>query len=159
VAERPFERKRAKGTEHRTETYRLAVGKAHGVKPANIVGAIINEAGLDGKMIGHIDIQEDYSLVDLPEGMPKEIFRDLQKVWVAGQQLKITRVGDARLSDPRERPVRPSERPADRPFRKTLGKPAGKPPGKPPGKPAGKPFGKPSGKPFGKTFAKRPARD
>ncbi len=153
--ERPFERKRAKGTEHRTETYRLAVGKAHGVKPANIVGAIINEAGLDGKMIGHIDIQEDYSLVDLPEGMPKEIFRDLQKVWVAGQQLKITRVGDARLSDPRERPVRPSERPADRPIRKTLGKPSGKSPGKP----GGKPFGKPGGKPFGKTFAKRPARD
>jgi ATP-dependent RNA helicase DeaD len=78
-AERPTERRRPKPGEPRMETYRVAVGKIHRVKPANIVGAIINEAGLDGKMIGHIDIQEDHSLIDLPEGMPKEIFRDLQK--------------------------------------------------------------------------------
>ncbi len=97
-------------------------------------------------MIGHIDIQEDYSLVDLPEGMPKEIFRDLQKVWVAGQQLKISRVGDPRgeapeRSAPREgRPLHkllPSERPVTRPIDKP------------------KPFRKTLGK---KTFAKRPPR-
>ncbi|MDH5445406.1 MAG: DEAD/DEAH box helicase [Gammaproteobacteria bacterium] len=74
-------------------TYRIEVGRSHGVKPANIVGAIANEAGLDSKHIGHIKIENDYSLVDLPDGMPKEIFRDLQKVWVSGQQLKISRDG------------------------------------------------------------------
>ena len=73
------------------ESFRSEVGHVHGVQPGNIVGAIANEAGLDGKHIGHIDIREDHSFVDLPSGMPKEIFRQLQKVRVAGQQLQISR--------------------------------------------------------------------
>lgn len=71
------------------ERYRLAVGRVHGVKPGNIVGAIANEAGLDSRYIGHIDIQHDYSLVDLPAGMPKEILHDLKRARVAGQMLNI----------------------------------------------------------------------
>jgi ATP-dependent RNA helicase DeaD len=74
------------------ETYRIEVGHAHGVLPGNIVGAIANEAGLDGKHIGHIDIREDHSFVDLPEGMPKEIFHELKKVRIRGTELRITRV-------------------------------------------------------------------
>ncbi|MGK4422671.1 DbpA RNA binding domain-containing protein, partial [Klebsiella pneumoniae] len=46
------------------ETFRLEVGHAHGVKPGNIVGAIANEAGLEGRHIGHVDIREDHSFVD-----------------------------------------------------------------------------------------------
>jgi ATP-dependent RNA helicase DeaD len=61
------------------------------VKPANIVGAIANEAGLDGEFIGRIDINDEFSTVDLPEKMPQNILRALKKVWVAGQQLKISR--------------------------------------------------------------------
>ena len=75
-----------------TETFRIEVGHTHGVLPGNIVGAIANEAGLDGKFIGHIDIREDHSFVDLPEGMPKEIFRELKKVRIRGNELRITRV-------------------------------------------------------------------
>jgi ATP-dependent RNA helicase DeaD len=78
-----------------SETYRIEVGKRHGVKPGNIVGAITNEAGLDGRYIGHIDIREDHSLVDMPGGMPNDIFQDLKKVRVAGQRLNITRQGEA----------------------------------------------------------------
>ena len=73
------------------ETYRIEVGSAHGVEPKNIVGAIANEAGLEGKYIGRVVIRDDHSFVDLPEGMPKEIFRELQKVRVAGQKLQISR--------------------------------------------------------------------
>ncbi|HET8883736.1 MAG TPA: helicase-related protein, partial [Solimonas sp.] len=76
------------------ETFRIAVGHVHNVKPGNIVGAIANEAGLDSEYIGRVDIHDDYSLVDLPEGMPKKIFRDLQKVWVCGRQLQISRLAD-----------------------------------------------------------------
>ncbi|MDH5255317.1 MAG: DEAD/DEAH box helicase, partial [Gammaproteobacteria bacterium] len=50
--------------------YRLAVGHAHGVKPGNIVGAIANVAGLEGRQIGHVDIREDHTFVGLPQGMP-----------------------------------------------------------------------------------------
>jgi ATP-dependent RNA helicase DeaD len=79
------------------ETFRLEVGHAHGVKPGNIVGAIANEAGLEGKHIGHVDIRDDHSFVDLPEGMPRDIFRNLKKVRVVGQELRISRV-DAKPS-------------------------------------------------------------
>jgi ATP-dependent RNA helicase DeaD len=74
------------------ETFRLEVGHAHGVKPGNIVGAIANEAGLEGRHIGQVDIRDDHSFVDLPEGMPKDIFRNLKKVRVVGQELRISRV-------------------------------------------------------------------
>jgi len=64
------------------------------VQPGNIVGAVANEAGIDSKHIGRIDIRDDHSLIDLPEGMPSEIFKHLKKVWVSGQQLRITRGSD-----------------------------------------------------------------
>jgi ATP-dependent RNA helicase DeaD len=90
------ERPRAAGhppRPHHTEagkiTYRIEVGHEHGVKPGNIIGAIANEAGLDSQYIGRLSIRGDHSLIDLPEGMPKEIFEHLKKVWVARQQLQI----------------------------------------------------------------------
>ena len=73
------------------ETFRLEVGSLHGVKPGNIVGAIANEAGLDGQSIGHIDIKKQYSFVDLPTGMPQEVFKDLKTVRVCGEALDISR--------------------------------------------------------------------
>ncbi len=72
------------------ETYRVAVGHEHQVKPGNIVGAIANEAGIDSKYIGRIQIFDNHSLVDLPEGMPVEVLQHLKKVWVAGQELRIS---------------------------------------------------------------------
>ncbi len=72
-----------------TTRYRLAVGHMHGVKPGNIVGAIANEAGVDSRSIGRVDIRDDHSLVDLPAGMPDNILQHLKQVWVVGQQLRI----------------------------------------------------------------------
>lgn len=74
------------------ERFRIEVGYTHGVKPGNIVGAISNEAGLDAKHIGRIELYDDFSTVDLPEGMPREVLRVLKKSWVAGQQMRITRM-------------------------------------------------------------------
>ncbi|WP_347261919.1 DEAD/DEAH box helicase [Rudaea sp.] len=87
----PRERPRERAHEHGMETFRVEVGHAHGVKPNNLVGAIANEAGLDSKHIGRIDIRDDHSLIDLPEGMPAELLAHLKKVWVAGQRLRISR--------------------------------------------------------------------
>jgi len=88
------------------ERFRIEVGHKHNVMPGNIVGAIANEAGIESQYIGRINIYDDYSLVDLPEGMPKEIFNELKKVWVSGQQLKISRLSKEtrhRKSDPRDK--------------------------------------------------------
>ncbi len=80
---------RAHATEEGKRTYRIEVGHEHGVKPGNIVGAIANEAGLDSQFIGRLSIRDHYSLIDLPDGMPPEIFEHLKKVWVVQQQLRI----------------------------------------------------------------------
>jgi len=73
------------------ERFKLEVGSVNGVKPGNIVGAIANEAGIDSQYIGQISIEADHSLIDLPEGMPKEIFIDLKKTRVCGAQVRQAR--------------------------------------------------------------------
>jgi ATP-dependent RNA helicase DeaD len=100
------DRPKAKPVAGEMETYRLEVGSIHGIKPGNIVGAIANEAGIEGVHIGRVDIREDHSFVDLPEGMPKPIFKELQKVRVAGRELQISRVA--------EKPPKPPRNPAGR---------------------------------------------
>jgi len=104
------------------ETFRIEVGHEHGVEPRNIVGAIANEAGVDSKEIGRIDIRDDHSLVDLPSGMPEEIFAHLKTVWVANRQLAITRLDGAFPPPPAGR--RPGKPPKTRtkPKNKTKGK-------------------------------------
>ncbi|GAC1311424.1 MAG: DEAD/DEAH box helicase [Steroidobacteraceae bacterium] len=89
---------RAKGGGERMETFRIEVGSVHGIKPSNVVGAIANEAGIEGVHIGRVDIRDDHSLVDLPGGMPKAIFKRLQTVLVAGRELRIKKIeaGDTR---------------------------------------------------------------
>ncbi|RLA43426.1 MAG: ATP-dependent helicase [Gammaproteobacteria bacterium] len=91
ASEKP--RRRKKSTDHsdlKMVCYRIEAGDTHGVKPGDIVGALANEAGIDGEHIGHIDIHDNYSTVDLPDGMPKEIFQHLKKVRVRQQAMKIS---------------------------------------------------------------------
>ncbi len=76
------------------ERYRLEVGHEHKVKPGNIVGAIANEAGIESKHIGRINIFEEYSVVDLPEGMPKEILQHLRNTYVAGRKIHLSLLQD-----------------------------------------------------------------
>jgi ATP-dependent RNA helicase DeaD len=113
-AERLPARERSTQREEGMETFRIEVGRAHGVTPRNIVGAIANEAGLEGQFIGRVVIEDDHSFVDLPEGMPKDTFRELQKVRVAGQKLQISRA----LKTQTERLTRERPRTEARPDKK-----------------------------------------
>jgi ATP-dependent RNA helicase DeaD len=98
----PARKPRAKSATSLMETFRIEVGSVHGIKPGNIVGAIANEAGIEGVHIGRVDIREDHSFVDLPEGMPKQIFKELQKVRVVGRELRISRVDEKPPKPPRD---------------------------------------------------------
>lgn len=100
------------GADIEMELFRIEVGHAHGVKPGNIVGAIANETGIAGEHIARIKIEDDYSTVELPAGMPKELLNELKKIRVAGQQLNISKMDGAskpvdkskkRLSSPSRR--------------------------------------------------------
>jgi len=99
----PDSRHRRSPRGRRLETHRIEVGHAHGVQPGNIVGAIANEAALDGRSIGHIDIRDDHSFVDLPADMPQEILENLRAVRVRGVELRISRV-DSKPARPERRP-------------------------------------------------------
>jgi ATP-dependent RNA helicase DeaD len=73
-------------------TYRLAIGRAHGAQPGNIVGAIANEADLDGSQINGVEICEDHSFVRLPADVTQEALDRLARVRVRGRELALTRV-------------------------------------------------------------------
>ena len=73
------------------ERYRIEIGKLHGVKPGNIVGAIANEADISSKFIGRITINEDHSTVDLPYSMPTDTFQLLKRVRINDRKLDISR--------------------------------------------------------------------
>ena len=92
------------------ERFRIAVGHNHGVMPGNIVGAIANEADIEGRHIGRIDIHDDFSLIDLPAGLPKETFHALKNVWIAKQKLDITRLGDRKSHKSADSPQKPKRK-------------------------------------------------
>ena len=101
----PRRRERPKeGVDFEVTRYRLEVGHQHGATPQNIVGAIANEAGIESRYIGRIEIHDDYSTVDLPTGMPEEIFQHLKKVRVRQQPMNISRLGPATSDRPGKRP-------------------------------------------------------
>ncbi len=110
--------------------YRLEVGSSHAASAASIVGALANEAGLEGQYIQNLTIHERYSTVDLPSGMPRDIFRDLQKTRVAGQQLQISLFddasGQAKASKTRKKKAKKKrkQKSAQRKSRKRNAKPA-----------------------------------
>ncbi len=75
------------------ERFRIELGSEHGIKPANIVGAIANEADINSRHIGRIAIYDSYSTVDLPCGMPDDILQVLHRSRVGSKTLRIQRIG------------------------------------------------------------------
>lgn len=83
--------------------------------PQTIVGAIANEAGIDSRYIGRIEIHENYSTVDLPDGMSAEIFEHLKQVRVWQHPLNISRLGPSKPERARRRLTGAGERAARSP--------------------------------------------
>jgi len=92
------------------ERYRIEVGRNHGVKPGNIIGCIANEANIGGESIQKLNIEDNFSTVDLPSTMAKDSITDLKGAWVCGQQLKIAKMNSAK--SPVKRRIRPKKKPA-----------------------------------------------
>ena len=84
------------------QNYRIEVGKEHGAKPGDIVGAIANEISLDSSYIGAINLCERHSFVQLPKGMPTDTFKKLKAVRVRRQALEIS-VSEAQVVTERPR--------------------------------------------------------
>ena len=80
----------ARPPEDNMQRYRVEVGHRDRVKPGNLVGAIAGETGLQGRLIGRIQIFDNHSLVDLPKGMPEDVFNNLRRLRVMNRELQIT---------------------------------------------------------------------
>ena len=66
------------------------MGNNDGITPSNIVGAIANEADISSRFIGSIKLHDDYSTVDLPEGMPDDLLKHLKKVRVCAKPMRLS---------------------------------------------------------------------
>ncbi|MEC8325861.1 MAG: DEAD/DEAH box helicase [Pseudoalteromonas spongiae] len=63
-------------------TYKFAVGRAQGVKPSDIVGAIANEVRINSREIGNIKLFDNHCHVELPKTLPSQGFEKLKNVTI-----------------------------------------------------------------------------
>ena len=90
--------------------YMVNVGYNDGLRPGNLVGAIANEADLESKFIGHIEILESYSVIDLPAGMPPHVMNTLQKAKVCGRSMELRVFNQSDIPESRGKSSRPPRR-------------------------------------------------
>lgn len=67
----------------------VGVGRNRKTRPADIVGAIANETGIDARAIGSIEILEDHTLVEIPTHSVKTVITALRKTTVRGQRVTV----------------------------------------------------------------------
>ena len=105
--ERGDRRENPRSAEHRGERkgygnpqpmdlYRIEVGRGDGVEVRHIVGAIANEGDINSRYIGHIKLYDDYSTIELPQGMPKELLQQFAKTRVLNKQMRMSFIGEAK---------------------------------------------------------------
>ncbi|MBN6710959.1 DEAD/DEAH box helicase [Haemophilus haemoglobinophilus] len=87
------EERRGYGNPIPMDLYRIEVGRADGVDVRHIVGAIANEGNIDSRNIGHIKLYDDYSTIELPQGMPKELLQLFNKTRVLNKQIRMSFMG------------------------------------------------------------------
>jgi len=82
----------------------LSVGYEHGLRPQDVVGAIANEAGIPGRVIGQIEILATSTVVEIPMQLGMKVLSALRRTTVRGQQARPRMLSD-------ERPTRPTRFP------------------------------------------------
>jgi ATP-dependent RNA helicase DeaD len=73
------------------DTYRIDVGRDHGVQVKNIVGAIANEADISSKFIGDIRLFNEHSTVQLPKDMPADVLGHFKNVFICKRPMNMTK--------------------------------------------------------------------
>ena len=102
---------------------RVGIGRRGGIRPGDLVGAIANEAGIDAKGIGAIDIADGYSLVEVDGSVADRVIAALAKTWLKGQRVHVGLESDGEPPAGTAEPVRRGP-----PRYAPGGPPRGKPP-------------------------------
>jgi ATP-dependent RNA helicase DeaD len=69
----------------------IALGRRAGVRPADLVGAIANEAGIDARAVGSIEITDRFSIVEVPEEVAQDIIGALRSTTIRGRRVMVRR--------------------------------------------------------------------
>ncbi|MGH9176698.1 MAG: DbpA RNA binding domain-containing protein, partial [Vicinamibacterales bacterium] len=74
----------------------IGAGRRAGVRPADLVGAITNEAGITSRDLGAIEIADGFSLVEVPEAVADEVVNAMRKATLRGHKVQVRRDRDER---------------------------------------------------------------
>jgi ATP-dependent RNA helicase DeaD len=69
----------------------VSAGRGTGLRPADLVGAISNEAGVSSREIGAIEIEERFSMVEVSDHIAEDAIRALRNTSLRGQRVTVRR--------------------------------------------------------------------
>ncbi|HWA16713.1 MAG TPA: DEAD/DEAH box helicase [Gemmatimonadales bacterium] len=69
----------------------IGSGRKQNMRPGDIVGALTNEAGIEGKRIGAIEVTDGYSLVEVPEAVVDQVIAALRATTIKGKRQTVRR--------------------------------------------------------------------
>ncbi len=101
----------------------IDVGRRHQISPGDVVGAIANEADIPGKAIGAIDVNDRFTLVDIPGELVEQVLKKMQRSKIRQLNMNIRRASSADAETPREKP---SERERERAPWRDAGRDSGR---------------------------------
>ncbi len=81
----------------------IGAGRQSGIRPADLVGAIANEAQVQARAIGAIQISERHSLVEVPSEIAADVIAALRATKIKGRKLLIRRDQEQRMTAARTR--------------------------------------------------------
>ena len=101
----------------------FGAGRDAGVRPADVVGAVANEAGINSRSIGAIDIAERFTIVEVESELAEQVVNALQGIRYKGRNVTVKLVQPRRFEDRGERSERraPREDREDRQDREERG--------------------------------------
>ena len=73
---------------------RIGAGRAAGVRPQDLVGAIAGEADIPGRSIGAIEIADNFSLVEVPESAVDQVLNVFKTSKLKGKKVRVRRADD-----------------------------------------------------------------
>jgi ATP-dependent RNA helicase DeaD len=69
----------------------IGAGRRAGIRPADLVGAIANEAGVSSRGLGAIQIADGFSIVEVPEAVADDIVQALRRTTLRGKKVDVRR--------------------------------------------------------------------
>lgn len=96
----------------------INVGKKDKIKPANILGAIAGESGMPGKLVGAIDMMDNYTFVEVPAKHADKVLNAMNNVTIKGRTVNMEKANDGGEKRKRKNKDRKTERKSEKSLKK-----------------------------------------